>query len=129
VGTSDIGQRDEGAVANSRDRTALGWLILGPAGTHDLFMPSPGSSSEDGSPRRAVFLSYAREDSAAAQRIAEALRSHGIEVWFDQNELRRSGSKSIPAHFFSRLFPGIRRSAARAISGWNGSWRSSRRTS
>ena len=51
-------------------------------------MPSPGSSSEDGSPRRAVFLSYAREDSAAAQRIAEALRSHGIEVWFDQNELR-----------------------------------------
>ena len=88
MGTSDIGQRDEGAVANSRDRTALGWLILGPAGTHDLFMPSPGSSSEDGSPRRAVFLSYAREDSAAAQRIAEALRSHGIEVWFDQNELR-----------------------------------------
>jgi tetratricopeptide (TPR) repeat protein len=36
----------------------------------------------------AVFLSYAREDTAAAQRIAEALRSHGIEVWFDQSELR-----------------------------------------
>jgi len=36
----------------------------------------------------AVFLSYAREDTAAAQRIAEALRSHGVEVWFDQSELR-----------------------------------------
>src|SRR5471030_566418 len=37
---------------------------------------------------KAVFISYAREDTAAAQRIAEALRSHGVEVWFDQNELR-----------------------------------------
>ena len=37
---------------------------------------------------RAVFLSYAHEDAAAAQRIAEALRSNGVEVWFDQSELR-----------------------------------------
>ncbi|MSU49304.1 MAG: TIR domain-containing protein [Opitutus sp.] len=36
----------------------------------------------------AVFLSYAREDTTAAQRLAEALRSHDVEVWFDQNELR-----------------------------------------
>ncbi|HVT73877.1 MAG TPA: TIR domain-containing protein [Lacunisphaera sp.] len=35
-----------------------------------------------------VFLSYAREDADAARRIAEALRGFGIEVWFDQNELR-----------------------------------------
>ena len=35
----------------------------------------------------AVFLSYAREDSAAVRRIADALRAAGIEVWFDQNEL------------------------------------------
>ena len=35
-----------------------------------------------------VFVSYAREDTDAARRIAEALRSHGVEVWFDQNELR-----------------------------------------
>lgn len=35
----------------------------------------------------AVFLSYAREDTDAAKRIAEALRGFGIEVWFDQNEL------------------------------------------
>ncbi len=35
-----------------------------------------------------MFVSYAREDAPSAQRIAEALRSHGVEVWFDQNELR-----------------------------------------
>ncbi len=40
----------------------------------------------------AVFLSYAREDTDAARRIAEALRSHGLEVWFDQNELRGGDS-------------------------------------
>lgn len=38
--------------------------------------------------RGAVFLSYAREDSTAATRIAEALRSAGVEVWLDQSELR-----------------------------------------
>jgi TolB-like protein/cytochrome c-type biogenesis protein CcmH/NrfG len=39
-------------------------------------------------PPRAVFLSYARDDGNAARRIAEALRAFGVEVWFDQNELR-----------------------------------------
>src|SRR5476649_1434101 len=41
---------------------------------------------------KAVFLSYAREDTAAAQRIAEALRGHGVAVWFDQTELRGGDS-------------------------------------
>jgi TolB-like protein/Flp pilus assembly protein TadD len=36
----------------------------------------------------AVFLSYASEDTAAAQRICAALRAASIEVWFDQSELR-----------------------------------------
>jgi hypothetical protein len=40
--------------------------------------PSPG----------AIFLSYAREDTDAARRIADALRGFGMEVWFDQRELR-----------------------------------------
>ena len=39
-------------------------------------------------PKRAVFLSYASEDAAAAERIATALRSAGLEVWFDRTELR-----------------------------------------
>src|SRR5881628_742746 len=37
---------------------------------------------------QAVFLSYAREDAEAARRIADALRGFGVEVWFDQSELR-----------------------------------------
>jgi TolB-like protein len=36
----------------------------------------------------AVFLSYASEDADVAQRICAALRAAGIEVWFDQSELR-----------------------------------------
>ena len=36
----------------------------------------------------AVFLSYASQDAAAARSICHALRAAGIEVWFDQSELR-----------------------------------------
>ncbi len=39
-------------------------------------------------PSRAVFLSYASQNAEAAKRICEALRAGGIEVWFDQSELR-----------------------------------------
>ena len=39
-------------------------------------------------PSKAVFLSYASQDAEAARRICEALRAAGIEVWFDQSELR-----------------------------------------
>jgi hypothetical protein len=46
--------------------------------------PSPTSG--------AVFLSYAREDAAAARRIADALRAFGVEAWFDQDELRGGDS-------------------------------------
>ena len=40
------------------------------------------------SPSKAVFLSYASQDAAAARRIHDVLRGAGIEVWFDQSELR-----------------------------------------
>jgi TolB-like protein len=36
----------------------------------------------------AVFLSYASQDAEAAQRICEALRAAGMEVFLDQSELR-----------------------------------------
>jgi len=39
-------------------------------------------------PSRAVFLSYASQDARAAQRICDALRAAGVEVWLDTSELR-----------------------------------------
>jgi TolB-like protein/lipoprotein NlpI len=46
------------------------------------------SPTQAGTPAGAVFLSYASQDAEAAQRICAALRSGGVEVWFDQSELR-----------------------------------------
>ena len=37
-------------------------------------------------PLHAVFLSYASQDAQAAQKICEALRAAGIEVWLDQSK-------------------------------------------
>ena len=39
-------------------------------------------------PAGAVFLSYASQDAEAARRLCDELRGAGIEVWFDQSELR-----------------------------------------
>jgi TolB-like protein len=36
----------------------------------------------------AVFVSYASQDAVPARRICDALRSVGIDVWFDQSALR-----------------------------------------
>ena len=46
------------------------------------------SAEPASTPTGAVFLSYASQDAEAAQRICAALRSAGLEVWFDQSELR-----------------------------------------
>ena len=37
---------------------------------------------------KAVFLSYATQDAVAALHLCSGLRDAGIEVWFDQSELR-----------------------------------------
>lgn len=39
-------------------------------------------------PVKAVFLSYTSHDAEAARRLCEGLRAAGLEVWFDQSELR-----------------------------------------
>jgi hypothetical protein len=51
-------------------------------------------------PSKAVFLSYASQDGDAAPHIADALRSAGVEVWFDQSELQGSdvGDRQIRKH-------------------------------
>src|SRR5580698_6967202 len=50
--------------------------------------PASGANITTSASHRAVFLSYASEDTSAAQAICDALRAAGIEVWFDQSELR-----------------------------------------
>jgi TolB-like protein/Tfp pilus assembly protein PilF len=49
-----------------------------------------GSESAEpaSTPTGTVFLSYTSQDAEAAQRICAALRAAGVEVWFDQSELR-----------------------------------------
>ncbi len=42
--------------------------------------------------KSAVFISYGSQDAEAARRICEALQATGIEVWFDQAELRGGDS-------------------------------------
>jgi TolB-like protein/Flp pilus assembly protein TadD len=49
----------------------------------EIESPKPAST-----PTGAVFLSYASQDAEAAARLCNALRAAGIEVWFDQSELR-----------------------------------------
>lgn len=49
---------------------------------------SAGTENNTDSDPGAVFISYASQDAAAAQKLCMALRAAGIEVWFDQSELR-----------------------------------------
>jgi TolB-like protein len=46
------------------------------------------SSKPANAPTGAVFLSYASQDADPARKICDALRAAGVEVWFDQRELR-----------------------------------------
>jgi TolB-like protein/tetratricopeptide (TPR) repeat protein len=55
--------------------------------TEEVGASQPGGS-QPAAATGAVFLSYASEDAAAAERIAAALRTAGVEVWFDKSELR-----------------------------------------
>ena len=56
--------------------------------TEETRAPQSAEVSQPSPATGAVFLSYASEDTAAAERIATALRTAGIEVWFDKSELR-----------------------------------------
>lgn len=52
----------------------------------NLEAPFPLSTQNPTS--KAIFISYASQDAEAARRIADALMQAGIEVWFDQSDLR-----------------------------------------
>ncbi len=57
-------------------------------------------------PSRAIFLSYASQDAEPARRICDALRAAGIEVWFDQSELR-GGEGSSRTRWPSSITPSV----------------------
>jgi hypothetical protein len=44
--------------------------------------------AEEPMPLGGVFVSYASEDRDAAKQVVDALRTHGLPVWFDRDELR-----------------------------------------
>ncbi|MSU72556.1 MAG: TIR domain-containing protein [Opitutus sp.] len=64
-------------------------------------MPPAVSASAN----KAVFLSYAAQDAETALRICEALRAAGVEVWFDQSELRGGAPTSWPTTLRSLCQP------------------------
>ncbi len=65
------------------------WQAAHPAEAHSV----EPAAREEGSagrsiPAGAIFVSYASEDHEAASRLAEGLRSSGLEVWFDKDALQ-----------------------------------------
>jgi hypothetical protein len=62
---------------SSQDRPRAG--VISPPVPQLLSMSVPAPSTPSG----AVFLSYAREDAAAARRIADALRGCGVDARFE----------------------------------------------
>ncbi len=84
-----------GMAARKQSLTPYGRLWStnqGPLNAQPSRSREPSGSRHDGGsvtdPGKAVFLSYASQDAVAAQRMCNALRAAGIEVWFDQSELR-----------------------------------------
>ena len=51
-------------------------------------MAHPCPENLAAAPHGAVFLSYAPQDAVVARCVCETLQAVGIEVWFDQSELR-----------------------------------------
>ena len=43
-------------------------------------------------PKGAIFLSYAREDEAAARRLKAGLERHGCVIWYDRERLKPGGN-------------------------------------
>src|SRR5881409_4039994 len=82
-----VGPKDAKCGRFVWDFSSQGWRRGGVMGAEFPARSMPDTSAPNPIPG-AAFLSYAREDTDAARRIADALRGFGVEVWFDQAELR-----------------------------------------
>ncbi|HEV2439373.1 MAG TPA: toll/interleukin-1 receptor domain-containing protein [bacterium] len=82
-----------GVLVNRRD--ALQAIPIETAGAGASAAPVSAVPNAAGQlERRDVFLSYASEDRAAAQELADLLRARKVSVWFDEYELRLGDSLS-----------------------------------
>jgi len=72
--------------------------------------------------KKAVFLSYASEDAVAALKICTALRAAGIEVWFDQSELRGGDAWDQKIRREIQSYRRTRRRVPKATSDSSGAW-------
>ncbi len=74
----------KGGIAGSRARTLRSSACVSAVASSERGWPDRNAMNDAG---KAVFLSYASQDAEAAKKICDALRTAGIEVWFDQSEL------------------------------------------
>jgi class 3 adenylate cyclase len=92
VRTLGVEERCEPCGRSTIDGTATVSTFYGPPGgpraRTELTAVEAGAGESMSDSGKAVFLSYASQDAAAARRICEALRAANVEVWFDQSELR-----------------------------------------
>jgi hypothetical protein len=62
------------------------WRARHPDGGRNDLLRLPATSAE--MPRGAIFVSYAREDEAAAARLVRGLQAAGCTVWYDRERLQ-----------------------------------------
>jgi hypothetical protein len=65
------------------------WHALHPAAMRNEAVANDASSADANRiSSGAIFISYASNDRDAAKRLADGLRTAGLDVWFDQSDLR-----------------------------------------
>ncbi len=71
------------------DELARRWHLTHPPAPADApTAPAAHNMTDAGPHDGAVFVSYASENRAAAERLADGLRAARLDVWFDKNELQ-----------------------------------------
>lgn len=84
--------------------------------------PRAEPGEETGMAQGAVFISYAKEDLEAVQRLARTLEAGGVEVWFDKDRLEAGDQYDLKIRKHIRncsyFLPVISRNAERRLEGY-----------